>query len=34
MAQGGDWGLAVVNMVMNIYKVQQQLVAQLFLYVN
>ena len=34
MAQGRDWRLAVVNMVMNMYKVQHQLVAQLFLFVN
>jgi hypothetical protein len=30
MAQGRDWWLATVNMVMNVDKVQHQLVAQLF----
>jgi len=34
MSQGRDWGLAVVNVVMNVYKVQQQLDVQLFLFVN
>jgi len=34
MSQGRDWGLAVGNVVMNVYKVQQQLVAKLFLFVN
>lgn len=34
MAQVRDWGLAVVNMKMNVYKVQHQLVAQFFLFVN
>ena len=34
MAPVRDWGLAVVNLKMNVCKVKHQLVAQLFLFVN